>query len=195
MWLVKDLRGWESCGLSSTRCRQWSLEWFAVRLAPAFLGLLRTQMLNLRLLVGLPAAQAVMCIASGLASSLMAFVSKSYHHYLLCALLMWLGVFFMVLPAASQSIFALTPVFALQVLPRPWIGQMTNLLVSELYDDASLSSAAQSFNQGWEALQNTRQEARKPYVWKHVSHGKSRAGNDGFMFLLCHCAFRALHVK
>lgn len=52
MWLVKDLRGWESCGLSSTRCRQWSLEWFAVRLAPAFLGLLRTQMLNLRLLVG-----------------------------------------------------------------------------------------------------------------------------------------------
>lgn len=113
----------------------------------------------------LPAAQAVMCIASGLASSLMAFVSKSYHHYLLCALLMWLGVFFMVLPAASQSIFALTPVFALQVLPRPWIGQMTNLLVSELYDDASLSSAAQSFNQGWEALQNTHsQEARKPYV-------------------------------
>ena len=71
----------------------------------------------------------------------------------------------MVLPVASQSIFALTPVFALQVLPRPWIGQMTNLLVSELYDDASLSSAAQSFNQGWEALQNTqRQEARKPYV-------------------------------
>lgn len=100
----------------------------------------------------LPAAQAVMCIASGLASSLMAFVSKSYHHYLLCALLMWLGVFFMVLPAASQSIFALTPVFALQVLPRPWIGQMTNLLVSELYDDASLSSAAQSFNQGGFAL-------------------------------------------
>lgn len=100
----------------------------------------------------LPAAQAVMCIASGLASSLMALVPKSYHHYLLCALLMWLGVFFMILPVASQSIFALTPVFALQVLPRPWIGQMTNLLVSELYDDASLSSAAQSFNQGGFAL-------------------------------------------
>ena len=105
----------------------------------------------------LPAAQAVMCIASGLASSLMAFVPRRFHHYLLCALLMWLGTFFMVLPSASAGgISALVLVFAFQVLPRPWIGQMTNLLVSELYDDASLSSAAQSFNQGWEAVQPIR---------------------------------------
>ena len=55
----------------------------------------------------------------------------------------------MVLPSASLTgLYALALVFAFQVLPRPWIGQMTNLLVSELYDDASLSSAAQSFNQG-----------------------------------------------
>lgn len=98
----------------------------------------------------LPAAQAVMCIVSGLTSSLMTFVPRRYHHYLLCGLLMWLGVFFMVLPSASLTgLYALALVFAFQVLPRPWIGQMTNLLVSELYDDASLSSAAQSFNQGW----------------------------------------------
>ena len=47
----------------------------------------------------LPAAQAVMCIVSGLASSFMAFVPRKYHHYLLCCLLMWLGGFFMLLPA------------------------------------------------------------------------------------------------
>lgn len=59
----------------------------------------------------------------------------------------------MVLPSASLTgLYALALVFAFQVLPRPWIGQMTNLLVSELYDDASLSSAAQSFNQGGFAL-------------------------------------------
>lgn len=97
----------------------------------------------------LPAAQAVMCIASGLASSLMAFVPRRYHHCLLCGLLMWLGTFFMVFPVASLGgIYALALVYAVQVLPRPWIGQMTNLLVSELYEDASSSSAAQSFNQG-----------------------------------------------
>ncbi|CAK9052026.1 unnamed protein product [Durusdinium trenchii] len=100
----------------------------------------------------LPAAQAVMCIVSGLASSLMAFVARKYHHLLLGLLLLWLGVFFMVLPLASSSIYALTLVFAFQVLPRPWIGQMTNLLVSELYEEPSLSSAAQSFNQGGFAL-------------------------------------------
>lgn len=59
----------------------------------------------------------------------------------------------MVLPSASLGgLYALALVFAFQVLPRPWIGQMTNLLVSQLYDDASLSSAAQSFNQGGFAL-------------------------------------------
>ena len=57
--------------------------------------------------------------------------------------MMWLGLFFMVLPLASTGgIYALALVFAFQVLPRPWIGQMTNLLVSYLFDDASLSSAA-----------------------------------------------------
>jgi len=39
-------------------------------------------------------------------------------------------------------------VFAVQVLPRPLISQMNSLLVSQIYDESSTSSAAQSFNQG-----------------------------------------------
>lgn len=96
----------------------------------------------------LPAAQAVMCIASGLASSLMAYVPRRFHHRMLFVMMLWLGGFFALLPVASQTLLALVFTYGFQVLPRPWIGQMTNLLVSELYEDPSLSSAAQSFNQG-----------------------------------------------
>lgn len=100
----------------------------------------------------LPAAQAVMCIISGLASSVVALLPRRYHHCLLCVLTLWLAGFFALLPAASSSIFTLILVYAFQVLPRPWIGQMTNLLVSQLFDDPSISSAAQSLNQGGFAL-------------------------------------------
>ncbi|CAE7244308.1 unnamed protein product [Symbiodinium sp. CCMP2456] len=96
----------------------------------------------------LPAAQAVMCIVSGLASSLMAYVPRRCHHRMLFVMMLWLGGFFALLPVASQTLLALVFTYGFQVLPRPWIGQMTNLLVSELYEDPSLSSAAQSFNQG-----------------------------------------------
>ena len=100
----------------------------------------------------LPAAQAVMCIISGLASSVVALLPRRFHHRLLCLLTLWLAGFFAVLPLASSSIYALVVVYALQVLPRPWIGQMTNLLVSQLFEDPSISSAAQSLNQGGFAL-------------------------------------------
>eukprot|EP00913_Durusdinium_trenchii_P023824 g22374.t1 len=100
----------------------------------------------------LPAAQSVMCILSGLASSMMALVPRKYHHGLLCLMTLWLGGFFTLLPVASSSIYSLVVVYAFQVLPRPWIGQMTNLLVSQLYEDAAKSSAAQSFSQGGFAL-------------------------------------------
>ncbi|CAK9064658.1 unnamed protein product [Durusdinium trenchii] len=82
----------------------------------------------------LPAAQSVMCILSGLASSMMALVPRKYHHGLLCLMTLWLGGFFTLLPVASSSIYSLVVVYAFQVLPRPWIGQMTNLLVSQLYE-------------------------------------------------------------
>lgn len=100
----------------------------------------------------LPAAQAVMCIISGLASSVVALLPRRFHHRLLCLLTLWLAGFFAVLPLASSSIYALVVVYALQVLPRPRIGQMTNLLVSQLFEDPSISSAAQSLNQGGFAL-------------------------------------------
>jgi len=100
----------------------------------------------------LSAAQSVMCIISGLASSLMSFVPRKYHHGILCLLLLWLAAGFALFPVCSQSLWLLTGLFALQVLPRPWIGQMTTLLVSELYTDTVKSSMAQSFNQGGFAL-------------------------------------------
>ena len=100
----------------------------------------------------LPAAQAVMCIISGLASSVVALLPRRFHHLLLCLLTLWLAGFFALLPLASRSIYVLVLVYALQVLPRPWIGQMTNLLVSQLYEEPSISSAAQSLNQGGFAL-------------------------------------------
>jgi fucose permease len=100
----------------------------------------------------LPLAQMVTCIVSGLASGLVSKVPRKYHHGLLCCLVLWLGVGFAFLPIASGSHRALTVLFGLQVLPRPWIGQMTNLLVSQLHEDASTSSVYQSINQGGFAL-------------------------------------------
>lgn len=100
----------------------------------------------------LPAAQCVTCIVSGLASSVMGKVPRRYHHWVLCCLNLWLGTGFALLPIASTSLVNLTALFGLQVIPRPWIGQITNLLVSELYEDASKSSMAQSINQGGFAL-------------------------------------------
>ena len=117
-------------------------------LGPAIPWLAGNAQVSPEVLGWLPAAQAVMCIASGLASSLMAYVPRRFHHRLLFAMMLWLGGFFALLPVASQTMLALVATYGFQVLPRPWIGQMTNLLVSELYEDASLSSAAQSFNQG-----------------------------------------------
>jgi len=96
----------------------------------------------------LPGIQTLMCIASGLASGIISVVPRRHHHNLLCVLQLWLGGFFALLPLVCTSVGGLVTVFAFQVLPRPWIGQMTNLLVSELHEDAADSSAALSFSQG-----------------------------------------------
>jgi len=119
-----------------------TIPWLAARaqVDPASLGFL-------------PAAQGVMCICSGLASmGLVARIPRARQHAVLCCLQLWLGGCFALLPAASRSLITLIGIYALQVLPRPWIGQMTNLLVSQLYEDTARSNAAQSFSQGGFAL-------------------------------------------
>ena len=67
---------------------------------------------------------------------------------LLAGLLMWLSVFLLLLPAASKSLPTLSATFGAMVWPRPWISQMTSLLVANLYEDPSHGSASQSFNKG-----------------------------------------------
>lgn len=67
---------------------------------------------------------------------------------LLAGLLLWLSAFFLLLPAASGSLPALLATFGAMVWPRPWISQMTSLLVANLYEDPSHGSASQSFSKG-----------------------------------------------
>ncbi|CAE7156185.1 unnamed protein product [Symbiodinium necroappetens] len=96
----------------------------------------------------LPLVQTFVCILSGLASTSVALVPRKHHHRLLAGLLLWLSAFFLLLPAASGSLPALLATFGAMVWPRPWISQMTSLLVANLYEDPSHGSASQSFSKG-----------------------------------------------